>query len=97
GSGGSEFDAEFFGESDHAARAAFGNIKADEVASLGPGPCHIRNAGKLLVEDLEHLLEFRRDEGSVVVHQLKDACLVFQKAHMPPLIDFVRANRARSQ
>jgi len=46
----------------------FGNVEADEVTSLRPGPGHVGDAGKLLVEDVEHFLKLGRDQGSVVVH-----------------------------
>jgi len=94
-SGWSQRDACVLGESDDPLGTALGNIQTDEITALGLGPCHRREMGKLLSEDIQHSLKLRRDEGFMSVHQLQNACLVLQKANVTQLVDLVGTNRPR--
>ena len=94
---GSEHDPCFLGQGDDPRGAAIWNLEADEVTALRPGPAHAGNIRQLLVEDLEHLLEFGRDQGFVLVHQLRNGRRVLEKANMTQLVDLVRTNGSRGK
>ena len=88
-------DAGFFGKSNDPLGAAFGNVEADEVTALGLGPSYVGYVTKLLAKDVEHLLEFGRDQCSMPIHQLQNSCLVLQETNMTQLVDLVGTNRSR--
>lgn len=92
-SGRRQLDSSIFRERDHTLRAAFGNIEADEVAASRSRPTHAWNARQLFTKNFEHLLEFRRNQRPVLIHQLQNSRLIFQKPHVAQLVDFVRPNR----
>ena len=94
-SGRRQLDACFFGKSNDSLGAAFGHVEADEVTALGPGPSNVGYVTEPLGKNVEHLLEFGRDQCSVPIHQLQNSCLILQEAHMAQLVDLVGTNGSR--
>jgi hypothetical protein len=58
------------------------NVQRDKISTLGMQPGNVRHLRQFLVEDLEHLLEFRRQQRAMLIHERVNAGLVPQKSHM---------------